>query len=119
MTESERDELQRKVEIMHQFFLDDVTNSRNLTRHQQAMIKSGIFFVGIEAKDLNLIDELGQEPQAKAYLKNALNDSVSFVRIKNTKGLLSSIGLSSDSIGYWMGKGIASSLRTDSQLILK
>jgi len=110
LTDSERNELQRKVTLMHKFFIDDVSKSRNLTRNQEAQIKTGIYFIGLESIELGLIDSYGSEKEAKEYFENRLNKTIEFSKISNKKGLLEMLGSFSSEHGYQMGKGLSENL---------
>jgi len=109
LTPDERFELERKVTMMQEFFLDDVTNNRNLTRNQVAQIKSGIYYLGLESVELGLIDELGGTPQAKEYFKNILDSDVTLIKISNKKGLFDILGSVFSNNNYLFGREISSS----------
>lgn len=112
LTDSERDELQRKITLMHEYFLNDVSISRELTRNQEAQIKTGVYFIGLESLDLGLIDSLGGEKEAKEYLEEKLNETVKFSRITKKNSFLDVFGSFMSNHGYQMGRGLSSELTT-------
>lgn len=88
----ERNELQRKIDLMHDFFLDDVTENRNLTDEQREEVGTGIFFVGLEAKDVGLVDEFGSIREGEEYLSNTTDMEIDSYRRERTRGFFSNMG---------------------------
>lgn len=119
LKDEERVELERKVKLMHDYFLNDVAESRNLSRQQYAEVKSGIFFIGLESLELGLIDEFGRELEAKNYFKELLGEDVSFARFSEKRSFFDAFGLKSDVLGFWVGKGISSGFQQESGISLK
>ncbi len=70
LTPEEKALLQQKLDTIHQYFIQDVAKHRNLTPAEVGNISSGIFFLGSEAKNLGLVDELGGRDQVVAWLQN-------------------------------------------------
>lgn len=60
--------LQNKIDLIHEFFIEEVKTNRKLIDVKR--IESGEFFLGVEAKELGLVDELGGEEEVIAYLKS-------------------------------------------------
>ncbi len=86
MDDEERSEFTSKVELMHDYFIEDVRDKRNLTEDQVEEVSTGVFYVGLEAIDINLVDELGGDLEAKNYLEEELNASVNFIRREESIG---------------------------------
>jgi protease-4 len=61
--------MQQKLDRVHRFFIESVAENRNLTQMQVASISTGEFFLGVEAKELGLVDELGGKEAAIAYIE--------------------------------------------------
>jgi len=118
LTDQERLELDQKVSLLDTFFLDDVTKNRNLTREQRSVISTGIFYIGIEAKDLNLIDEFGGEKEALAYLKEKTGVEMTPKRIIARKGILDLIGSLSYTSGANFANGFKDSMSTQQKISL-
>ncbi len=86
--EFEREVLEEKILLMHNFFLEDVKNNRNLTAEQYEEIRKGSFYLGLEAIELGLVDELGGKAQAINYLENKLGQSIETkTKVQRTRGL--------------------------------
>ena len=68
ITDEERDLLQSDLQIIHEEFVDIVTEYRDLPREQVAALADGATMPGSRALDNNLIDVLGNRPEASAAL---------------------------------------------------
>ncbi len=73
LTSEERRLLQKKIDLMHQVFKDEVQKNRKLTNAEMASVGTGEFFLGMEAMNLGLVDEMGGEKEALAYIEKKLN----------------------------------------------
>jgi protease IV len=87
ISDVERDMLQAKIDLMHQFFLNDVIVNRNLNNESIAIVSTGVYFVGIEALDLGLVDLLGDESFAVNYLENLFESNVRLIERPQRQGL--------------------------------
>ena len=68
ITDEERDLLQRDLDIIHNEFIDIVAEYRELPREQVATMADGASMPGARAVDLELIDALGNRPEASVAL---------------------------------------------------
>lgn len=59
LTEEEREILSEQAEIVYKQFIEAVAESRKLSREEVEKLATGLAFLGEEAKDMGLIDELG------------------------------------------------------------
>lgn len=90
MQPDERNELQTKIDLMHDFFVDDVAQNRNLTEEQRAEVETGIFFIGLESIDVGLVDEFGSIREAENYLSNVTGKEIESFRIQRRQGFFDS-----------------------------
>lgn len=67
MTEAERKMLQTVVDGLHAQFVNDVSNGRKLEKEAVAKIADGRILSGLEAKQLGLVDRLGNQEDAIAW----------------------------------------------------
>ncbi len=88
LAEDEELLLQEKVDLVHNFFADDVINNRGLEGENADLVRTGIFFMGLEAREIGLIDDFGGEVEAKAYLEELLGMDVSLARKERRTGFL-------------------------------
>jgi len=61
ITSSEREDLQKLIDEMHNYFVESVANNRNLSKDFVLSIADGNFMTGKEAYNLKLIDYLGDK----------------------------------------------------------
>ncbi|MFH0875042.1 MAG: signal peptide peptidase SppA [archaeon] len=96
MTGEERTLYQAMLNKLHYFFIQEVAQNRNLTVEKTRELATGMIYLGIEAKELGLVDELGNKDTAKAYLKNRLNETIRITSYKKEPSffeILSSLSL--------------------------
>ena len=114
----ERKILQEKLDTIHGYFLDQVQERRNLSLQEMREIETGVFFLGIEAYDLHLVDEIGNRQSAIDYLESKLNTTVNTKEYKHSRGLFDTFGVSSEKLSYAFGKGFSSNLFKDEPFIM-
>jgi protease IV len=85
LSPEERRILQAKIDRIHEFFLAEVQSNRNLSNATMKEIKTGEFFLGIEAYELGLVDELGSYPEVDRYLNQTLGEEPVYVRYEKPK----------------------------------
>lgn len=68
--------LQRKIDSMHSFFISEVAANRGIPEENVREMATGIFYTGIEALELGLIDGFGGLEEAKDYLEESLGIEV-------------------------------------------
>lgn len=59
LTEEEERKLQEKANMIHDEFVESVDENRNLTDEQLEVVRTGEPFLGSEAEELGLVDDLG------------------------------------------------------------
>ena len=108
----ERILMQSKLDIIHEIFLKDVIANRNLNNNQVNDVRTGFFFLGIEAKELGLVDELGGKELAveKAKELGDISSDGKIVEYKVKKNIFDLIQEFSNKVFFSMGKGIGNSL---------
>ncbi len=122
MDEIERAIMQKKLDLLHDYFIDEVAHNRNLSREKVKKLATGEVYLGVEAKQLGLVDELGDYVTAEEYVKKKYAlDSVEYVRYEPEKGLLDVLlGVMND-FSFNVGRGIGTSVMSQEQteLMLK
>lgn len=115
MTLEEQELIQSKIDSVHNFMIEDIAKNRNITLEDMHEISNGMFYIGKEAIDLKLIDELGNK-------KTAFNKSLELAGIENARikdiqtrrSWLSYIIRYTSESWYYLGRGIGSELKIDS-----
>ena len=87
----ERTILQRKVDSMHKLFLADIKEARNLTQLQMSEISTGVFFTGIEAQEVGLVDVIGQDKEAKELMEELLNETIQTVKFTPSRSFFQNV----------------------------
>ncbi|MFC1800988.1 signal peptide peptidase SppA [Nanoarchaeota archaeon] len=111
LTEEERNILQIKLDKIHDFFIDAVAENRNMPRENVAAIATGEIFLGTEALDLGLIDQLGNTKTAEEYLiQNFGLEEINYVSYESRPSLLSALTQTTAPFFYYIGIGMGQSL---------
>ena len=77
LTQEERDLVMRDLQILHDIFVETVATHRNMTIEQVRLIADGSSVLGDRAKELGLIDEIGDYATAQQYISDLIGEDVS------------------------------------------
>jgi protease-4 len=75
------------IDKMKSFFVQEVALNRDLPMKKVEELATGQIYLGVEAKELGLIDETGTRQDAVDYIERKLNITASVVEFKQKKGL--------------------------------
>ena len=84
-SEQESELYQQIIDKMKSFFVEEVAANRNLSVEDVEKMATGQIFLGVEAKDLGLIDELGTKQDAISYIEAKYNITAAPVEIVEKK----------------------------------
>ena len=107
--------------MIHDFFIQEVVANRKLSEAKVKSIATGEFFLGVEAFNLGLIDQLGDKTTVEQYLKQKYSlEKVDFVTYQREIGLLEMLsGVFSDYF-FSIGEGIGSIfLKADGNMLMQ
>lgn len=108
MSEVEKGIMQEKINMIHKYFLDSVKENRNLT--SLSGIRTGVYYLGGEAKILGLVDYLGDKELAvKITNELAGTEDANLVEFKAKKPLLSFLNQLAYDFGFNLRKGVSES----------
>lgn len=111
LTADEKKLLQSKIDLMHEYFINEVAKNRNMSIYQVRKLADGSFYLGLEAKDNGLIDELGGKTEAINRIKKLANVTDVYIVYYEKKSAFASLFSGAMSYNsYYIGKGIASEL---------
>jgi len=102
--------LQKQINKIHEYFVEEVANNRNLSKKSINKIATGEFFLGLEAKELGLIDAIGGKDEAISYIEENLNITASISEFKRDKSFLDLLSGVMNEKSFYVGKGIGNSL---------
>ncbi|HLC85877.1 MAG TPA: signal peptide peptidase SppA [Candidatus Nanoarchaeia archaeon] len=105
LTDEERKLLQKKLALVHEYFIKEVAKNRKMNEDEVRKVATGEFYLGQEALDLRLVDELGNEEKAVELMKQELGiKDINVVKREERKGILELL----QGISYNIGQGFGS-----------
>lgn len=115
MDEAERMLFQKQLDRIQRYFLEEVAENRNLSEEVIEDIATARIYLGWDAKELGLVDELGGEDEVKNYLMEKLNlTTVEFAEYKKQKSFFDILSSTASKNAYNLGRGIASGVTGES-----
>jgi protease-4 len=111
LTQEERALMQERIDLIHDYFIQDVAESRNLNENQIKEISTGTFYLGIQAKEIGLVDELGGKDKAEEVLKEILKvEKVNLIEKREEPSLLKALTQVFYEGSFFVGKGMGQAL---------
>ncbi len=117
LTNEQRVLLEGKLAKIHKYFIDDVNKNRkkNLTPYA-----TGLFYLGIEAKEIGLIDELGGKEEAiNATLKLANITNYELAVFRKERTIFDLLQRVTSNFGYSIGQGLGSEFKAEDEFEIK
>ena len=112
LTKEERDILQSRLNEIQAYFVNDVASSRKLSTSVIKKINDGSFYLGKGAKELGLVDELGNIDVAYNATKRLSNSEAKLVYLQQGPSLAEAISEFTSKSSYILGRGIGDGLNT-------
>ena len=110
MTDEEKALFQQNLDIIRDYFVSEVAKNRNLNKKDVDKIANGLFYLGVQAKELGLVDELGSKDEVISYIEKKEKIKAEVVEYKKEKTLLDVLSRVLSKQSFFIGKGIGSSL---------
>ena len=110
MTPEEEEIFQKNLDLIRDYFVSEVAKNRNMGKKDVDKIANGLFYLGVQAKELGLVDELGGKDEAIAYIEKREGIKAEIVEYEKEKGLLEILAGVLSRQSFFVGKGIGSSL---------
>lgn len=82
-TEEDKQQLKQSVEIVHGQFKEIVKEGRNLNQSEIDEVATGEIFLGAQAKELELVDNLGGRETAYKTAENLTGKELNFVSVES------------------------------------
>lgn len=110
LKEDEQEILQNQLDAVHEAFIEQVADGRNMSIEEARQYATGRTFLGQEAYDRGLIDELGGREEAVSFIETETGQNVTTNRYAPSSrlNLLSLLSMR-------IGQGIGQSLTPDSE----
>jgi protease IV len=110
MTPEEERALQNMLDEMRDYFVNEVAKNRRMNKRDIEKAANGLFYLGSEAKQLGLVDELGGKEAAIAYIEQKEGITAVIAEYKTEKGLFEILSGVLNEKSFNVGRGIGSSL---------
>jgi len=115
---NERKILQSKLDKIHDFFIQGVAENRKMEFSEVQKVATGEFYLGVEALELGLVDQLGDADTAEEYMKHNYGlEKIDYVVYRKETGLFDIFGGVMSRMFFSMGEGIASVFVRNNNLI--
>jgi len=118
MTPEEQQLFQKLLDELHTQFIKTVAENRHLDENYVRNLSTGWVYLGTDAKELGLVDELGGRKEALKYLEQTLNITATPVEYGGPQSLLDKLAGLTSQASYHLGQGIGSSLSSDTKVSL-
>lgn len=110
LRDDERVFIEDMLDQSHSYFMNYVAEHRGLSANQIREVNRSLFYNGLDAVDLNLVDSLGGMDDAVSYIENTLNISAQPARFPQLQGGLFSPFGGFSQASYQIGRGIGDSM---------
>jgi protease-4 len=110
LTDEEEDIFQQSLDSMHDYFIEAVANNRGLDEEEVRKAATGQFYIGKDAKEIGLVDELGGKAEAIAYIEKTENITATLAKYEKPKTLAELLTEMTARQSFFIGEGIASGL---------
>src|SRR3989338_8178751 len=110
MTPEERAIFQQNLDTIRDYFVSEVAKNRNMNKKDVDKIANGLFYLGIQAKELGLVDELGGKDEVIKYIERKEGIKADIAEYKKERTLLDVLSRVLSKQSFFVGKGIGSSL---------
>ena len=115
ITPEERVLFEKSLGSINDYFIDEVAKNRNLNRKDVERLATGQFYLGVDALNLGLVDELGSKDEVKKYIEKQIDGEVDFVNYKTEKGFLGALSGVMSQNSFFIGKGIGNAFFTQAE----
>ena len=106
LTPMEEKLLSERINLIHDYFIEGVAENRGLENDKVRELATGIYYMGSQARNLGLVDELGGEEEVKAYLEKTLEMPVELNKIESRKGFFEAMSGVFSKNSFFVGRGI-------------
>lgn len=107
----EADLMQQKLDYMHEVFIAHVAANRGLAVEDVRVLADGFIYLGVEAKENGLIDEIGSYADAVAAIEADLNITVEIEEYEKDLSFIEALASLFSQQSYNVGIGIGDSFK--------
>jgi len=103
--------IQERIDTIHTYFVTEVANGRNISYSEAKEFSEGLFYLGLEAKEINLIDDFGDRAKAVNKTKELAGiKEGKVIEYKEKKNFFNTFKEFSAHSSYYMGQGLGTTL---------
>jgi len=111
MTPEEEEIIMERLNTVHEYFVNEVAQGRGMTYDDVADLANGLFYFGMEAKTLGLVDEIGTKEDAINFAKELAEIEDGTVKEYEEKdSFFDAISKYTTYSSFYIGQGIGSVL---------
>ncbi len=110
LTNEERALFQKVLDDLRDEFIDEVAANRGMQRKDVEKLATGLFYLGSDAKNLGLVDELGGKDEAISYIERQTGIRVQIVKYKPSSSWADILGGALGEQSFNLGQGIGAAL---------
>jgi len=115
MTPEEEKLFQKVLDQVHDDFINAVAENRKMPVEKVKELAHGFIFTGAQAKELGLIDAIGNKEDAIKHIEQELGITAKTYEFKQSKSFFEELlGMSSQNIGYGIGTALTQASISDS-----
>jgi protease IV len=119
LSSKEEEILQKKLNKIHDYFIKEIAENRGLSVENVRKVATGEFYLGVEAKELNLIDQLGNKESVEKYIKETYSiEKITFVSYIQPTGFFDLFSGVFSKFFFNIGEGFGSKLMQNQNLLL-
>ncbi len=118
LTSKEKIILQKKLDTIHSYFIEEVAQNRDLPVDQVRKAATGEFYLGVEALSLGLVDELGDLSSVERYLHQQGITDVEYVPYQRQPTFLDALTSVLSGFSFSIGEGIGHRLSQPNPILL-
>lgn len=109
LTPEEKLVFQQTLDTMRDYFVAEVAKNRNLNKKDVDKVANGLFYLGAQAKEFGLVDELGSKDEVISYIEKKEGIKAEIVEYKKEKSIFDILSEVFSRQSFAVGKGIGSS----------
>jgi len=119
MTEEEEELWQEQIDILHEFFIEEVARNRGLTIEHTRELATGLFYTGFDAQKKGLVDILGGKKEAIDYIERKHHMKVKLSEYRRKATFLDILSSSFYEGSFNIGRGFGYEIkRTENDLLV-
>jgi protease-4 len=110
LTPQEEKMFRDQLDKIHTMFIQSVAQNRGLPEDKVRKIATGWVYLGSEALDMGLIDKIGNQDDALAYIEDSLNITAEPVEFQKPLGFFQSLSGVMKEASFALGRGIGTGI---------